>query len=237
MITMTERGGFCRIVVPTCTAFNAEVAKLFPQAEIGTSDGQHTLTWIQIPSGLRGVLAELINKYYTLDGEVRPYAKPDWDDMYRATPETPGGSSYYEAWKSRQGVYGRPQETIWGDTERAREVIDDAQEFSRVWERIMGSYRRAQAAQGANGQQWSPPPYTRRQYDEPGSYAPHVDATMTAAHRVLGVIPGANHVVIRAAYRALAGLYHPDKSGGSTEKMQQLNKAFDAVKKIERMAS
>jgi hypothetical protein len=237
MITMTERGGFCRIIAPTHRDFNAEVRKLFPQAEIGTSDGQHTLTRIRIPSGLRGALAELIDKYYTLDGEVRPYVTPDWDYMDSVTPEPQNSQSYYEAWKSRQGVYGRPQETIWGEAaERAQDVLNEKR-FSSEWERVMEAYVRAQANRRADGRQWPPPPYTRRPYDEPGSYAPPVDTTMTAAHRVLGVIPGAHHSVIRAAYRALAGIYHPDKPGGSTEKMQQLNKAFDEVKKIERMAS
>jgi hypothetical protein len=140
MITMTERGGFCRIIAPTCTDFNAEVRKLFPQAEIGTSDGQHTLTRIRIPSGLRGVLAELIDKYYTLDGEVRPYVKPDWDYMDSVTPEPRDSQSYYEAWKRRQGVYGRPQETIWGEAaERAQDVLNEKR-FSSEWERVMEAY-------------------------------------------------------------------------------------------------
>lgn len=247
MITMTERGGFCLIITPTHPDFNAEVRKLFPQATIETTEGGHTLkthSRITIPSGLRLELAELINKYYTRDGEVRRYVTPDWDDLYRETPEPQDSQSYYEAWKSRQGVYGRPQDTIWGDAaERARPPSDDsidAREFMRNWERIMGAYRRAETASGANGRQRppSPPPYPGgpySRYSEP--YMQPVDAAITAAHRVLGVIPGANHVVIRAAYRALAGIYHPDKPGGSTEKMQKLNKAFDEVKKIERMAS
>jgi hypothetical protein len=54
-------------------------------------------------------------------------------------------------------------------------------------------------------------------------------------HQTLGVCQGAPHVVIRAAFRALAGVYHPDKPEGSTEKMQKLNAAFAAVKKAEGM--
>jgi DnaJ-domain-containing protein 1 len=235
MITMTERGGFCFITAPTYAAFNEEVRKLIPRAQIDTPEGQHT-SQIRIPSRFRQEMTLLVNKYYTLDGDVRRYVKPDWDDVYPETPEPPGGPAYYDAqerWReSWQSGYRRPQESLWEAVERAREAVNDTQEFTRQWERVKEAYWQTQPTQGWNGQQWSPPPYTR-----PGQYASPVDITTTAAYRMLGVMPGANHVVIRAAYRALAGIYHPDKPGGSTEKMQQLNTAFDAVKKIERMAS
>jgi DnaJ domain len=44
---------------------------------------------------------------------------------------------------------------------------------------------------------------------------------------VLGVAPGATAEELRAARRRLALLLHPDRIGGDTEAMRQLNTAFD----------
>jgi hypothetical protein len=49
-------------------------------------------------------------------------------------------------------------------------------------------------------------------------------------HATLFVTADAPPEVIRAAYKALALLYHPDK-GGSVTKMQALNSAMDALRK------
>lgn len=54
---------------------------------------------------------------------------------------------------------------------------------------------------------------------------------MTKDHyRVLGVIQDAEDIVIKAAYRALAQRYHPDKWAGSPEeatiRMSEINKAY-----------
>jgi molecular chaperone DnaJ len=38
---------------------------------------------------------------------------------------------------------------------------------------------------------------------------------------ILGVSPHAEFVVIKAAYKALASRYHPDKSAGDTKKMNR----------------
>lgn len=52
------------------------------------------------------------------------------------------------------------------------------------------------------------------------------------AYEVLQVQPGAHEVVIRAAYRALAALYHPDRDGSqaSQRRMAELNAAFALVR-------
>jgi curved DNA-binding protein CbpA len=60
-------------------------------------------------------------------------------------------------------------------------------------------------------------------------------------YAILGVLPSAEDVVIRAAYRALANRYHPDKFEGSadeaTRRMQEINIAYailsDAIKRSE----
>jgi curved DNA-binding protein CbpA len=48
-------------------------------------------------------------------------------------------------------------------------------------------------------------------------------------YKILQVDPEAHPEVIRAAYRALARVYHPDVDGGSTEKMIALNKAWAVI--------
>jgi curved DNA-binding protein CbpA len=56
------------------------------------------------------------------------------------------------------------------------------------------------------------------------------------AYDVLEVSPRAHDVVIKAAYRALAGLYHPDRQGDASSQrhMSDLNAAFDALRTPER---
>jgi curved DNA-binding protein CbpA len=56
------------------------------------------------------------------------------------------------------------------------------------------------------------------------------------AYRVLQVLPDANDAVIRAAYRALAGLWHPDRdaSARATRRMAELNAAYDQVRTPDR---
>ncbi len=48
-------------------------------------------------------------------------------------------------------------------------------------------------------------------------------------YKVLQVDPGAHLDVVRAAYRVLARLHHPDVEGGSSEKMVALNNAWAVI--------
>lgn len=52
-------------------------------------------------------------------------------------------------------------------------------------------------------------------------------------YAILGVLPSAEDIVIRAAYKALAQRYHPDRFAGSaaeaTRKMADLNEAYDVL--------
>ena len=56
-------------------------------------------------------------------------------------------------------------------------------------------------------------------------------------YSILGVLPDAEDIVIRAAYRALAQRYHPDHFGGSPEKahvrMSELNEAYAVLSDAE----
>jgi curved DNA-binding protein CbpA len=56
------------------------------------------------------------------------------------------------------------------------------------------------------------------------------------AYEVLQVHPKAHQLIIKAAYRVLAGLYHPDRdsSAASNQKMAELNDAYDKVRTADR---
>lgn len=56
------------------------------------------------------------------------------------------------------------------------------------------------------------------------------------AYEVLQVRPDASQVVIQAAFRALAAVYHPDSSAGSTRQMAELNDAYARVRTADRRA-
>jgi DnaJ-domain-containing protein 1 len=49
------------------------------------------------------------------------------------------------------------------------------------------------------------------------------------ATQVLGVRVGATEVEIKAAYRKMAMVWHPDRPGGSAEKMKDINKAKEIL--------
>ena len=50
-------------------------------------------------------------------------------------------------------------------------------------------------------------------------------------YRALQVMEGAHQNVVRAAYRALAALHHPD-AGGNTADMQRINVAYEALQRL-----
>lgn len=54
--------------------------------------------------------------------------------------------------------------------------------------------------------------------------------TQNPAYARLYLVSGAPMNVVTAAYRALAAEHHPDK-GGSLVKMQEINLAFEAIKR------
>ena len=59
-----------------------------------------------------------------------------------------------------------------------------------------------------------------------------------ALYRVLHVDPSADCATIRAAYRALAAIYHPDHAGADGEqRMRELNRAWEVLGNPERRAA
>lgn len=71
--------------------------------------------------------------------------------------------------------------------------------------------------------------HERRQREKPKPPTPQPQSA-ASPYTMLFVLPSAPPEVIDAAYRALAKLYHPDRAGGSTQKMKELNVAYDKVK-------
>jgi curved DNA-binding protein CbpA len=48
-------------------------------------------------------------------------------------------------------------------------------------------------------------------------------------YNILGVITSAENAVIKAAYRALAKIYHPDKNNHGNEKIKEINTAYEVL--------
>ena len=67
---------------------------------------------------------------------------------------------------------------------------------------------------------------------------PHSTRPSRDAYEVLQVRPDASLVVIRAAFRALAALHHPDsdESAGSDLRMAELNDAYARFRTADRRA-
>jgi len=63
--------------------------------------------------------------------------------------------------------------------------------------------------------EWTPPPPPR----PPRSKA-------LDPHATLWLLPGAPPELVRAAFKCLATIYHPDKPTGDEEKMKELNSAY-----------
>ena len=62
--------------------------------------------------------------------------------------------------------------------------------------------------------EWRPPPRPKAQAEDP--------------YATLHLLPTAPVEVVRAAFRALAGLHHPDR-GGDGEHMRRVNAAYEAL--------
>ena len=76
---------------------------------------------------------------------------------------------------------------------------------------------------------YRPEPYPRALNATPRSaHAPPVERSRPDYYRVLQVDPAANPLVIQAAYRVLAQIWHPDVSGDDAE-MKRLNAAWEVL--------
>lgn len=61
-----------------------------------------------------------------------------------------------------------------------------------------------------------------------GTHAPAVERSRPDHYRVLQVDPAANPLVVQAAYRVLAQIFHPDVSGDDAE-MKRINAAWEVL--------
>lgn len=103
-----------------------------------------------------------------------------------------------------------PEERAWMVTE---DRYDDAIHILKDHDYIV--HHRRQYDRGRQRKQEAPPPPPR-------------ERPQSSAHRVLYVSADAPPEVIRAAYRALSKLHHPD-IGGDEEKMKEVNEAWSKL--------
>ena len=83
---------------------------------------------------------------------------------------------------------------------------------------------------------YRPEPYARAVPPRgPVGHAPNVEPRRTDHYRVLQVDPAANPLVIQAAYRVLARIFHPDLDGDD-EQMKRINQAWHILGDPDRRA-
>jgi hypothetical protein len=92
----------------------------------------------------------------------------------------------------------------------------DLLRLDRLFPDLRQQMREAKAGVWEAAQRPAPPPTLR------------LDAATAAALDMLYLTPGAPRTVAQAAYRALAREHHPDH-GGTTERMRDLNAAYEQV--------
>jgi DnaJ domain len=120
-------------------------------------------------------------------------------------------------------------ESITGDeqiTEDERGVMYERYHRKHLCQR--GKFRSSRekwGAAGAASSESKPPPRTPPRASKP---SPPPSRTGSWAHATLFVTSDAPAEVIRAAYKALAMLYHPDL-GGDPERMVDLNRAYETL--------
>jgi len=69
-------------------------------------------------------------------------------------------------------------------------------------------------------------------YREDLGPGPAASAAVKTPHQILYLLPTAPPAVVKASYRALASLHHPDH-GGSSEDFRAIQKAYDEILKNE----
>jgi hypothetical protein len=114
---------------------------------------------------------------------------------------------YRNAQRLREGTYA---DYYWGGFENAGETFDE-------WANRQTQQFHRKTNQG-NG----------RRFDE----AYYLRPELREAYLHLKVAPGASLKEVRQQFRQLAMCYHPDRPGGSSEKMKQILTAYDVIKKV-----
>lgn len=107
-------------------------------------------------------------------------------------------------------------------------VVEAARDRLQRWLAYCGSTLHAEIqwldAGEESEEEWVPPP------PPPPRRRPTKDEAFKALH----LLPTAPESVIKAAYRALAVEFHPDKPRGDTSKMQALNSAYTLLRDARR---
>jgi len=110
------------------------------------------------------------------------------------------------------------EEEYWARTEERRRRI-----YEELWRADEERVRRQRERDPYNNR--------RRQDHDDGRNPFEMGAVreIPRATQVLGVRVGATEVEIRAAYKRMAMLWHPDRPGGSAEKMKEINEAKEIL--------
>ena len=99
--------------------------------------------------------------------------------------------------------------------------------------------------QNRNSNSWRKNQGDNNQYRQNDSYSANDGLDLKACYALLGCSPNASDYEVKAAYRKLAMEYHPDRVSGAglgphivhdaEEKLKQINKAYDIIKKARGM--
>jgi hypothetical protein len=111
-----------------------------------------------------------------------------------------------------------PETEDWARTEERRRMI-----YEELWRADEERVRR---------QRESDPYNNRRRPDQDDHRNPFdLDAVkeIPRATQVLGVRVGATEAEVKAAYKRMAMVWHPDRPGGSAEKMKDINEAKEIL--------
>ncbi len=69
----------------------------------------------------------------------------------------------------------------------------------------------------------------KTEYDDEQPSRPPPPQSIASPFQILYLLPNAPPEVIKAAYKALAKLHHPDTRGGGSEKMIEINRAYETL--------
>lgn len=118
------------------------------------------------------------------------------------------------------------EERYWGDYSRSKRGEAFNEDLWKTWEQ----YMRGASAGRSNRYdfEWGPSPFGSESHKSNRSHTPPPtpEEEPRAWTAILGVRSTATKPEITKAYRSLAMKYHPDRKGGSNEKMAELNSAY-----------
>jgi len=116
------------------------------------------------------------------------------------------------------------------------ESDEDAREWERIEERRRRIYEELWSAdeERVRRQRERDPHNNRRREDDDGQNPFEIiqPTEIPRATQILGVRFGASAEEVKTAYKKMAMAWHPDRPGGSAEKMKEINEAKEILLRI-----